>query len=82
VLGKGVVMTFPKYLCAKEVAAILDVKLSTLYKYIDEVPGHFLLFGTIHKFDAEEFHKGLKQFALKKTTSKRPKGYNDNRHNL
>lgn len=81
-MGQGVIMTDPKYLCVKEVASILRVKLSTLYKYVDEVPGHFLAFGKVHRFHADQFFEGYKQKAQKKTTSKRRKGYNDNRHNL
>jgi excisionase family DNA binding protein len=77
-------MTFPKYLCAKEVAAIIGIDHKTVYKLAvkGEIPGH-IKFGSLHRFDAEELYKGLKdKVTLKKTASKRPRGYNDNRHNL
>ena len=69
-----------KYLSVKEVADILGVSPKTVYKYKDETPGH-LVYGSIHLFDADEFYKGLKEQATKKTFI-RPRGYNDNRHNL
>lgn len=71
----------PKYLSVKDVALLLGVSVKTVYKHIEETPGH-LMYGSIHLFDAEELYKGLKDLVLKKTASKRQKGRTDNRHNL
>jgi transcriptional antiterminator len=67
-----------KYLSIKEVADILGVSIKTVYKYKDETPGH-LTYGSVHLFDADEFYKGLKERATKKTIKR--KGY-ENPHNL
>lgn len=67
-------------LTVKEVAALLRVRSTKwVYQHKFEIPGYVELAGS-HLFDADVLQESLKQRALKKTTSKRPKGYNDNRH--
>jgi len=81
VLGKKDVMS--KYLTVKEVVVLLNEVRSEkwVYQHKHEIPGFFELAGS-YFFDADVLQESLKQRALKKTASKRPKGYDDNRHNL
>jgi len=60
-----------RYLSVKEVAAILNISIKTVYKKLAIIPGYFNL-GGMHFFDEEELRTGLKQLATKpnKTTSK------------
>ena len=59
-----------RYLSVKEVAAILNISIKTVYKKLDVIPGYFNL-GGMHFFDEEELRNGLKKLAtkLQKTTS-------------
>lgn len=69
-----------KFLSVKEVANILGVSIKTVYKYKEETPGHTVYGKSIHLFDADEFYKGLKERATKKTLKKIVN--NVNRHSL
>lgn len=69
------------FLSVKQVADILGVSIKTVYKYKDETPG-LIKYGSIHLFDADEFYKGLKERATKKTATKSRKGHTVNLHNL
>jgi len=68
-----------KFLSVKDVAQILGVSIKTVYKYKDETPG-LVMYGSVHLFDADEFYKGLKERATKKTLKKIVN--NVNRHSL
>lgn len=72
-----------KYLSVKEVVVLLNGirKEKWVYQHKHEIPGLIELAGS-YFFDADILQESLKQRALKKTASQRPKGYNDNRHNL
>ncbi len=72
-----------RYLSVKEVAAILNISIKTVYKKLDEIPGYFRL-GGMHFFDEEEFYKGLKALATrpKRTTSQFHQTHADDRHGL
>ena len=71
-----------KYLTVKEVAAFLGVRSAKwVYKHKLEIPGYIELSGS-YFFDSEILQESLKQQALKKTASKRPKSTTDNRHGL
>jgi len=72
----------PQYLSVKEVALILNISPKTVNDKCNkgEIPGHFQL-GKMHFIDADIFTEGLKKLASTKPV-KRPRGYNDNRHNL
>ena len=73
-----------RYLSVKEVAAILNISIKTVYKKLDVMPGYFNL-GGMHFFDEEEFLNGLKRLATqpKKTASQfhQSRAIND-RHGL
>lgn len=59
-----------RYLSVKEVAALLNISIKTVYKKLDCIPGYFNL-GGMHFFDEEELRNGLKDLATrsKKATS-------------
>lgn len=59
-----------RYLSVKQIAAILNISVKTVYKKRDKIPGYFNLDG-MHFFDEEEFRLGLKALAKapKKTAS-------------
>jgi excisionase family DNA binding protein len=57
-------MTFPRYLSVKEVAALLNISIKTVYKKLNVIPGYFNL-GGMHFFDEEEFEIGLKALVTK-----------------
>ena len=59
------------YLSVKEVAAMLNISIKTVYKKLGVIPGYFNL-GGMHFFDEEELRNGLKQLATgpKKIASK------------
>lgn len=76
-------MNFPKYLSVKEVAAILNISVKTIYKKRDHIPGCINLDG-MYLFDSEELLKGLKAKTTeaKKTASKIHQTRTDDRHGL
>ena len=80
-MGKKNIMS--KYLTVKEVVLLLSEKRSEkwVYQHKHDIPGFCELAGS-YFFDADVLQESLKQGALKKTASKIPKGYDDNRHNL
>ncbi len=53
-----------RYLSVKEVAAILNISIKTVYKKLRVIPGYFNL-GGMHYFDEEELRAGLKRLATK-----------------
>jgi transcriptional antiterminator len=53
-----------RYLSVKEVAAILNISIKTVYKKLRVIPGYFNLDG-MHFFDEEELRAGLKQLVNK-----------------
>jgi predicted DNA-binding transcriptional regulator AlpA len=53
-----------RYLSVKEVAAILNISIKTVYKKLGVIPGYFNLDG-MHFFDEEELRAGLKQLINK-----------------
>lgn len=53
-----------QYLSVKEVAALLNISIKTVYKKLDCIPGYFNL-GGMHFFDEEVFRAGLKELATK-----------------
>ena len=59
-----------RYLSVKEVAAMFDISVKTIYKMKDQgvIPGHFQL-GSMHFFDEEELLRGLKELATQKKTA-------------
>lgn len=76
-------MDFPKYLSVKEVAAILNISVKTIYKKREYIPGCINLDG-MYLFDAEELLKGLKAKTSQpnKTASKIHQNRTDDRHGL
>lgn len=75
-------MNFPKYLSVKEVAAILNISVKTIYKKREHIPGCINLDG-MYLFDAEELLKGLKAKATQaKTASRIHQSRTEDRHGL
>lgn len=76
-------MNFPKYLSVKEVAAILNISVKTIYKKRDHIPGCINLDG-MYLFDSEELLKGLKAKTTeaKKTALKIHQTRTEDRHGL
>ncbi len=72
-----------RYLSVKEVAAILNISIKTVYKKLDVIPGYFNL-GGMHYFDEEELRAGLKQLVTKpnKTAFKSHQARTEDRHGL
>lgn len=53
-----------RYLSVKEVAALLNISIKTVYKKLGVIPGYFNL-GGMHFFDEEELQAGLKKLVNK-----------------
>jgi hypothetical protein len=53
-----------RYLSVKEVAALLNISIKTVYKKLGMIPGYFNL-GGMHFFDEEELITGLKRLATR-----------------
>ena len=53
-----------RYLSVKEVAALLNISIKTVYKKLGVIPGYFNL-GGMHFFDEEELLNGLKLLATR-----------------
>jgi hypothetical protein len=49
--------TFPQYLFVSEVSDILRIKVKTLYKLGNKIPGYKKIGGTV-LYDADELYKG------------------------